>query len=398
MTVSLVIRPDEVQDSADLAAQIRHDIHSHPEVGLYLPETQKRILDALKEMGCQDVTVNVGGEKVSSVVAVIKGSRSGRTIGVRADMDALPLNERTGVSYSSCYEKRMHACGHDGHVATLLGLVHYLMGHRDFAGTVVAIFQPGEEGFAGARYMIEDGLVERFGIEEFYALHAEIGFPVGSVGFVSGFATANADIFEITFEGQGGHGARPHMAKDPVVAMGETILALQTIVSRNVEPDKACVVSIGCAQAGSPQGTSVIPQKAYLCGTTRCWLPDVRDLIEKRIVEIAQGVASIYGIKAHPVFTRLYPAMYNDPDRVAQAKELVKLALGDDHVGDFKRTAGGEDFSFMLNARPGCLFRLGMRDDTHNVGVHNEGFDFNDKAIATGIAAMLTVVLNRAAA
>ena len=272
MTVSLVIRPDEVQDSADLAAQIRHDIHSHPEVGLYLPETQKRILDALKEMGCQDVTVNVGGEKVSSVVAVIKGSRSGRTIGVRADMDALPLNERTGVSYSSCYEKRMHACGHDGHVATLLGLVHYLMGHRDFAGTVVAIFQPGEEGFAGARYMIEDGLVERFGIEEFYALHAEIGFPVGSVGFVSGFATANADIFEITFEGQGGHGARPHMAKDPVVAMGETILALQTIVSRNVEPDKACVVSIGCAQAGSPQGTSVIPQKAYLCGTTRCWM------------------------------------------------------------------------------------------------------------------------------
>ena len=188
------------------------------------------------------------------------------------------------------------------------------------------------------------------------------------------------------------------MAKDPVVAMGETILALQTIVSRNVEPDKACVVSIGCAQAGSPQGTSVIPQKAYLCGTTRCWLPDVRDLIEKRIVEIAQGVASVYGIKAHPVFTRLYPAMYNDPDRVAQAKELVKLALGDDHVGDFKRTAGGEDFSFMLNARPGCLFRLGMRDDTHNVGVHNEGFDFNDKAIATGIAAMLTVVLNRAAA
>ena len=396
--MTIVVHPEDLTGEAELAAEIRHTIHAHPEVGLNLVQTQKTILEALASFGCQEVTTNVGGPEVASVVAVLRGKRHGRTIALRADTDALPLNENTGTPYSSRCEKRMHACGHDGHTATLLAVVKYLKQHTDFAGTLVAVFQPGEEGFAGARHMIEDGLVERFGIEEFYALHAEPSIPVGSVGFVSGYATANADIFEITYEGKGGHGSRPQFAKDPVVAMGETILALQTIVSRNAAPDKSCVVSVGCAQAGDPNGTSVIPQKSALYGTCRSYEPEVRDLIEKRICEIAHGIAAVYGIEAHPVYTRLYPAMYNTPEKVEKAIEYAKASLGEDRVQDFMRTAGGEDFSFMLNAKPGCLLRLGMKDAEHTSPVHNEHFNFNDKAIATGAAVLLTIALNQMAA
>ena len=266
MIDAVIVKPEEMRECAQVAAQVRHTIHAYPEVGLNLTQTEKTIVEALKRFGCEDIVTRVGGKDVAGVVCTIKGNRPGRTIGLRADSDALPLNENTGAPYASSRPKHMHACGHDGHVATLLAVVKYFMAHRDFAGTLVAIFQPGEEGFAGARHMVEDGLVERFGIDEFYALHAEPSLDVGTVGFISGYATANADIFEIEFEGKGGHGSRPQFARDPVVAMGEAIMALQTIVSRTVNPQLASVVSIGCAQAGDPNGTSVIPQKALLPG------------------------------------------------------------------------------------------------------------------------------------
>lgn len=395
MIDAVIVKPDQMLECAERAAQIRHSIHCYPEVGLNLTQTEKTIVEALKSFGCETIETRVGGADVAGVVCVIKGDQPGRTIGLRADSDALPLNENTGVPYASTRAKHMHACGHDGHVATLLAVVKYFMEHRHFAGTLVAIFQPGEEGFAGARYMVEDGLVERFGIDEFYALHAEPSLDVGSVGFVPGYATANADAFEIVFEGQGGHGSRPQFAKDSIVAMGEAILALQTIVSRNVAPNYAAVVSICCAQSGDPNGTSVMPQKALLRGTTRSYEPEVQDLIERRMNEIAQGIAQTYGIKAKVNYTRLYPAMYNTPENVQAAREIAAQAIGAENVKEFSRTAGGEDFSFMLLERPGCLFRLGMKDADHTAPVHNEQFDFNDKAIATGAAVLASIALTR---
>lgn len=395
MIDAVIVKPEQMLECAERAAQIRHSIHCYPEVGLNLTQTEKTIVEALKSFGCETIETRVGGADVAGVVCVIKGDQPGRTIGLRADSDALPLNENTGVPYASTRAKHMHACGHDGHVATLLAVVKYFMEHRHFAGTLVAIFQPGEEGFAGARYMVEDGLVERFGIDEFYALHAEPSLDVGSVGFVPGYATANADAFEIVFEGQGGHGSRPQFAKDSIVAMGEAILALQTIVSRNVAPNYAAVVSICCAQSGDPNGTSVMPQKALLRGTTRSYEPEVQDLIEQRMNEIAQGIAQTYGIKAKVNYTRLYPAMYNTPENVQAAREIAAQAIGAENVKEFSRTAGGEDFSFMLLERPGCLFRLGMKDADHTAPVHNEQFDFNDKAIATGAAVLASIALTR---
>lgn len=395
MIDAVIVKPEQMLECAERAAQIRHSIHCYPEVGLNLTQTEKTIVEALKSFGCETIETRVGGADVAGVVCVIKGDQPGRTIGLRADSDALPLNENTGLPYASTRAKHMHACGHDGHVATLLAVVKYFMEHRHFAGTLVAIFQPGEEGFAGARYMVEDGLVERFGIDEFYALHAEPSLDVGSVGFVPGYATANADAFEIVFEGQGGHGSRPQFARDSIVAMGEAILALQTIVSRNVAPNYAAVVSICCAQSGDPNGTSVMPQKALLRGTTRSYEPEVQDLIERRMNEIAQGIAQTYGIKAKVNYTRLYPAMYNTPENVQAAREIAAQAIGAENVKEFSRTAGGEDFSFMLLERPGCLFRLGMKDADHTAPVHNEGFDFNDKAIATGAAVLASIALTR---
>lgn len=395
MIDAVIVKPEQMLECAERAAQIRHTIHAYPEVGLNLTQTEKTIVEALKSFGCEAIETRVGGADVAGVVCVIKGDQPGRTIGLRADSDALPLNENTGVPYASTRAKHMHACGHDGHVATLLAVVKYFMEHRHFAGTLVAIFQPGEEGFAGARYMVEDGLVERFGIDEFYALHAEPSLDVGSVGFVPGYATANADAFEIVFEGQGGHGSRPQFAKDSIVAMGEAILALQTIVSRNVAPNYAAVVSICCAQSGDPNGTSVMPQKALLRGTTRSYEPEVQDLIERRMNEIAQGIAQTYGIEAKVNYTRLYPAMYNTPENVQAAREIAAQAIGAENVKEFSRTTGGEDFSFMLLERPGCLFRLGMKDADHTAPVHNEQFDFNDKAIATGAAVLASIALTR---
>lgn len=395
MIDAVIVKPEEMRECAQVAAQVRHTIHAYPEVGLNLTQTEKTIVEALKSFGCEAIETRVGGPDVAGVVCVIKGDQPGRTIGLRADSDALPLNENTGLPYASTRAKHMHACGHDGHVATLLAVVKYFMEHRHFAGTLVAIFQPGEEGFAGARYMVEDGLVERFGIDEFYALHAEPSLDVGSVGFVPGYATANADAFEIVFEGQGGHGSRPQFAKDSIVAMGEAILALQTIVSRNVAPNYAAVVSICCAQSGDPNGTSVMPQKALLRGTTRSYEPEVQDLIERRMNEIAQGIAQTYGIKAKVNYMRLYPAMYNTPENVQAAREIAAQAIGAENVKEFSRTTGGEDFSFMLLERPGCLFRLGMKDADHTAPVHNEEFDFNDKAIATGAAVLASIALTR---
>ena len=395
--MSIIIKPSQLEESAKLGAQFRHCIHEEPEIGLYLPKTQEKIVEALKSFGIKEISTFVGGANVTGVVAVIEGSRPGKTIGLRADSDALPLEEKTGVEWSSKVPMAMHACGHDGHVGTLLAAVHYINQHRDFAGRLVAIFQPGEEGFAGGRYMIEDGLVQKFGIDEFYALHAEPMLPVGCVGFIPGFATANADIFKITFTGVGGHGSRPHLTRDPLVAACECVLSLQTIVSRSVDPNQTAVVSAGCISCGNEKGSSVVQKTATIVGTTRSFEKEVQDIIIQRMQQIVDGTALSNDMKGKLEYTKLYPAMFNSPEHVEKAKALLEEALGLDKVKLMIRRAGGEDFSFMLQAKPGCLFRLGVQDETHNASVHNPEFDFNDKAIATGAACLLTIALNRAA-
>lgn len=393
----IIIKPSQLEESVKLGAQFRHCIHEEPEIGLYLPKIQEKIVNALKSFGIKEISTFVGGANVTGVVAVIEGSRPGKTIGLRADSDALPLEEKTGVEWSSKVPMAMHACGHDGHVGTLLAAVHYINQHRDFAGRLVAIFQPGEEGFAGGRYMIEDGLVQKFGIDEFYALHAEPMLPVGCVGFIPGFATANADIFKITFTGVGGHGSRPHLTRDPLVAACECVLSLQTIVSRSVDPNQTAVVSAGCISCGNEKGSSVVQKTATIVGTTRSFEKEVQDIIIQRMQQIVDGTALSNDMKGKLEYTKLYPAMFNSPEHVEKAKALLEEALGLDKVKLMIRRAGGEDFSFMLQAKPGCLFRLGVQDETHNASVHNPEFDFNDKAIATGAACLLTIALNRAA-
>ena len=393
----IIIKPSQLEESVKPGAQFRHCIHEEPEIGLYLPKTQEKIVTALKSFGIKEISTFVGGANVTGVVAVIEGSRPGKTIGLRADSDALPLEEKTGVEWSSKVPMAMHACGHDGHVGTLLAAVHYINQHRDFAGRLVAIFQPGEEGFAGGRYMIEDGLVQKFGIDEFYALHAEPMLPVGCVGFIPGFATANADIFKITFTGVGGHGSRPHLTRDPLVAACECVLSLQTIVSRSVDPNQTAVVSAGCISCGNEKGSSVVQKTATIVGTTRSFEKEVQDIIIQRMQQIVDGTALSNDMKGKLEYTKLYPAMFNSPEHVEKAKALLEEALGLDKVKLMIRRAGGEDFSFMLQAKPGCLFRLGVQDETHNASVHNPEFDFNDKAIATGAACLLTIALNRAA-
>lgn len=393
----IIIKPSQLEESAKLGAHFRHCIHEEPEIGLYLPKTQEKIVNALKSFGIKEISTFVGGANVTGVVAVIEGSRPGKTIGLRADSDALPLEEKTSVEWSSKVPMAMHACGHDGHVGTLLAAVHYINQHRDFAGRLVAIFQPGEEGFAGGRYMIEDGLVQKFGIDEFYALHAEPMLPVGCVGFIPGFATANADIFKITFTGVGGHGSRPHLTRDPLVAACECVLSLQTIVSRSVDPNQTAVVSAGCISCGNEKGSSVVQKTATIVGTTRSFEKEVQDIIIQRMQQIVDGTALSNDMKGKLEYTKLYPAMFNSPEHVEKAKALLEEALGLDKVKLMVRRAGGEDFSFMLQAKPGCLFRLGVQDETHNASVHNPEFDFNDKAIATGAACLLTIALNRAA-
>lgn len=397
--MTILAKPSALEEDAKACAEIRHQLHRYPETGLNLPHSKAIIVEALKQFGVDEIA-EVGGDGVTGVVALVKGSRPGRTIGLRADYDALGLNEATGKPWASELPKRMHACGHDGHAATLLAAVRYLCRHRDFAGRLAAIFQPGEEGFAGGRFMLEDGLAERFDIAEFYALHSEPHVEKGKIAMIEGFATANADVFEITFEGKGGHGSRPHLAKDPIVAASEAVLALQSIVSRNTPPDDAAIVSVCSILSGTADATSVIPQSAVIRGTTRSYKPEIQDMIESRMKAIAAGIAMAYDMKAEVKYTRLYPAMYNDPEKTRGARAILQELLGEENVQSWHRNPGGEDFSFMLQKRPGCLIRLGMKDEdpAHGSPLHSQFFDFNDGSIATGASVFVTLVMNRMAA
>jgi len=357
----------------------RRDFHAHPELLFDVHRTASSVADKLKAFGCDEVVTGIGRTGVVGVIRGWKG-KSDKTIGLRADMDALPIEEATDLPYKSTVPGKMHACGHDGHIAMLLGAARYLAETRNFAGTAVIIFQPAEEGGAGGKAMVQDGLMERFGINEIYGMHNYPGMPVGEFGLRPGAIMAAADYVQIDIEGKGAHAARPHLGIDTVLVGAQIINALQSIVSRNVDPLEAAVVSICMFHAGSTD--NVIPQTAQLRGTARSLIPEVQELLEKRVPEIAETTAKLYGAKATVKYRRGYPVLKNHAVQADFAASVAAQIAGADKVDtSLAPVMGAEDFSFMLNARPGAFIFVGNGD---SAGLHHPAYNFNDEVIPIG--------------
>jgi len=362
---------------------IRRDLHAHPELGFEEHRTAKVVQERLAALGIEHHT----GIGRTGIVAVIPGRRhgSGRSVGLRADMDALPMQEENEFAHKSRYEGRMHGCGHDGHTTMLLAAARYLHETRRFDGTAYLIFQPGEEGFAGAKAMIDDGLFERFPAAQVYALHNWPGLQPGRIGITPGPAMAAADRIEITIDGKGGHGAHPHAAVDPVLVAGHIITAAQSIVSRNVSPIDTAVVSLCAMQAGHPGAMSVIPAHAKLVGTVRTFRPATQDMIEVRLHALVQSIAAAFGAKATLRYERVYPATINHHREAMFAADVAEQLVGRDNVErNLDPSMGAEDFSFMLQARPGAFARLGQGGADGGCFLHNSTYDFNDAVIPLG--------------
>jgi len=362
---------------------IRRDLHAHPELGFEEHRTARVVQERLAALGIEHHT----GIGQTGIVAVIPGARaaSGRAVGLRADMDALPMQEENEFAHKSRYDGRMHGCGHDGHTTMLLAAAKYLHETRRFDGTAFLIFQPGEEGYAGAKAMIADGLFERFPADEVYALHNWPGLPPGKIGITPGPAMAAADRLEITIDGKGGHGAHPHAAIDPVLVAGHIITAAQSIVSRNVSPIDTAVVSLCAMQAGHPGAMSVIPSHAKLIGTVRTFRPATQDLIERRLHELVGSIAAAFGAKATMRYERVYPATVNHDREAMFAADVAERLVGRDNVvRNLDPSMGAEDFSFMLQAKPGAFARLGQGGADGGCFLHNSTYDFNDAVIPLG--------------
>ena len=366
----------------DEIAAWRRDYHRHPELLYDVHRTAADVAAKLRAFGCDEVVEGIGR---TGVVGVLRGSGSGDggddgTIGLRADMDALPIHEESGKPWVSEAAGKMHACGHDGHTAMLLGAARYLAETRRFAGTAVFIFQPAEEGGAGGRAMVEDGLMDRFGIAEVYGMHNMPGLPLGHFATRPGALMAATDHFIIEIEGHGGHAAKPHSTIDPIVVGSAIVQAVQSIVSRNVDPLANGVVSVTTFNAGDT--FNVIPQRARLTGTARSLDPLVRDLLERRMREVAQNVASAFGATAKFHYERNYPVTANHPEQTEKAVAVARDVAGDGKVEpNAPPIMGGEDFSFMLEARPGAFIFIGNGD---SAGLHHPAYDFNDAAISYG--------------
>jgi hippurate hydrolase len=366
------------ESAAEIAAWRRH-LHAHPELLYEVHETAAFVAEKLRAFGCDEVVEGIGRTGVVGVLRG-KGGGAGKVIALRADMDALPILEAGAAAHKSQNPGLMHACGHDGHTAMLLGAARQLADSRNFAGTVVVIFQPAEEGGAGAQAMIDDGLLERFAIEEVYGMHNMPGMPVGKFALRPGALMAAADRWEIDIEGRGGHAAKPDLAVDPIVVGSHIVTALQSIVSRNVDPLKAAVVSVTVFQAGTTD--NVIPQTAHLAGTARSLDPGIRDLLQQRITAIAETTAATFGATARVTYRRDYPVTINDPERAAFAAGIAADVAGEGAVDRATPPLmGAEDFSFMLEARPGAFIFIGNGE---TAGLHHPAYDFNDAAIPYG--------------
>jgi amidohydrolase len=378
---------NRVADLADEIATWRRDFHENPELLFDVHRTAGIVAEKLKAFGCDEVVTGLGQ---TGVVGIIKGraTGSGKVIGLRADMDALPIKEATNLAYKSKTAGKMHACGHDGHTAMLLGAAKYLAETRNFDGTAVVIFQPAEEGGGGGDAMVKDGLMERFGVQEVYGMHNMPGIPLGHFAIRQGPVMAAADRFTLTIEGRGGHAARPHDCIDPVVVAAHVITALQTIASRSVDPLESAVVSVCSVRAGD--AFNVIPQAATLLGTVRTLSPEVQDLCEARIGAIAENVCAAFGAKATLDYARGYPVTINDPAKAEFMAEVAKALVGESAVDTtVPPMMGAEDFSYMLNERPGAYIFVG---NGASAGLHHEAYDFNDEAAPYGVSLWAKIV------
>ena len=366
----------------------RRDIHTHPELLYDVHRTAAKVAEKLKAFGCDEVATGLGR---TGVVGIIRGKRPGtgeRVIGLRADMDALPIEEATGAPYASKNPGKMHACGHDGHTAMLLGAAKYLAETRNFTGTAVVIFQPAEEGGAGAKAMIDDGLMQRFHIEEVYGMHNFPGLPVGQFAIRPGAVMAAADTITIDIEGSGGHAARPHLTIDPVLVGAQIVSQAQSIVARNVDPLHSAVISICMFNAGTAE--NIIPQTARLRGTARSFVPEVRDLLEQRLRDLVEGTARAHGATAKLTYKRGYPVTRNHEQQTAFAASVAAEVAGAERVDvNMPPVMGAEDFSYMLEARPGAFIFIG---NGNTAGLHHPAYDFNDDAIPAGTSYWVRLV------
>ena len=370
----------------------RRDLHAHPELGFEEKRTASRVVAGLRAAGVDEIHEGIG---MTGVVAVVHGAynTSQRSVGLRADMDALPMAEENDFAWRSTTRGLMHGCGHDGHTTMLLGAARYLAETRRFDGSAVLIFQPGEEGFAGAKAMIDDGLFERFNVDAVYAMHNWPALPAGTIGINPGPMMAAADRIEIVVHGKGGHGAHPYLAVDPVLVAAHIITAAQSLVSRNVNPNDSAVVSICALQAGDVAAYSVIPREARLIGTVRTFRADVQDMIEERLSRLVDSVASAFGATATLHYKRSYPATINSPEHAQFAGDAAASLVGEDRVVRMlPPSMGAEDFSYMLQVKPGAYLRLGQ-GDVRGSGcfLHNSRYDFNDDVLPLGAALFATL-------
>jgi amidohydrolase len=362
---------------ADEMTGWRRHLHTIPELGRECFKTAAFVDEKLREFGVDEIQT---GFATTGIVAIINGQGNGPTIGLRADMDGLPIIETTGLEYQSTHEGRMHACGHDGHTTMLLGAAKYLCETRNFSGRVALIFQPDEEATGGAEAMVEEGILDTFDISQVYGIHNMPDFQVGGFFTTTGPLMAGADVFDINIKGRGGHGAMPHGTVDPVLAACSIAQAIQTIVSRNVDAAERLVISVTQIHTGSVD--NVIPDTAYMNGTVRSFTPEVRDLAERRLREIVAGQAASYGCEAEVVYNRGYPATYNSAEGVVTATKAARDVSGIEAVvDDFEPVMGSEDFSYILEKRPGAYLFMGQGP---SAGLHHPEYNFNDDVAPVG--------------
>ena len=384
--------PDLLAGSEVELTAIRRDIHRHPETAFEEQRTAQIVADKLQSWGIEIHR----GLATTGVVGTLKGKRPGqKTIGLRADMDALHLQEKNDFDYASVHANKMHACGHDGHTTMLLGAAKHLAASPDFAGTVHFIFQPAEEGLGGARVMIEEGLFDKFNCDVVYGMHNMPGIPTGRFAIRSGAMLASSDSWEVTFKGTGGHGAMPDRGTDPTYVAGQFIVAMQGIIGRNVPPSQAAVLSVGHIAAGTPGSPNVIPSEVLIKGTARSFSPSIRDLLERRLAELAAGIAQAGGCTAESKYHRRYPALINAVEQTSLAGEAAVLTGGRDNVDpNTPPISGAEDFAFMLEKKPGAYIMIGNggpnEGGCHNV--HSPLYDFNDRILTTGAAYWVNLV------
>ncbi len=370
---------NRISDFHSEITEWRQTIHQHPGLLYDVEETAALVAKKLKEFGVDEIVEQVGR---TGVVAVIKGrkSDSGKVVAMRADMDALPILEKNDSPYKSKYDGKMHACGHDGHTAMLLGAAKYLAETRNFDGTAVVIFQPAEEGGAGGKAMCDDGMMDKFGIQEVYGLHNMPGLPVGEFSIRPGALLAGTDEFTITINGVGAHAAMPHGGNDPIIIATQMVQALQTIVSRNVDPLSSAVLTVTAIHAG--KAYNVIPQEAQFYGTIRTLDREVRELVMERLKTLINGIAAGYGAEVNIDIKEGYPVTSNHAEQTDFAAQVARDIVGDSKVNANQLPVmGGEDFSFMLLERPGAFIFMGNGD---TAGLHHEEYDFNDEAIPVG--------------